>query len=105
MRCRPCFKAVRPQVLAFLLFIPGAVLNTHLKDVTGTNQPVIDEVNSAVRVTRPGAQWLIVVCWFAIAGQAIAILLRFLNLTIIERYIGIVLILVSLKKLVPSLRW
>lgn len=81
-------------MLAFITFIPGAVLNSNLN--IGPFESTYDDVNNAIGVSRTGTGWIITVCWAVIVGQLISILLRFLNLSIMERYVGFFLIAVSL---------
>ena len=81
------------QVLAFIAFLPGAIMNSHLPSPSGFHEDISD----AIKVTKTGAQWIIVVCWMAILVQLLCVLLRFLNLTVVENYIGFFLIAVSVS--------
>ncbi len=89
------------QVFAFLVFIPAAVLHTNvgvdpaaLVNANLTTQ-VQDAILPVLSSTDTGAEWIIVVCWAAIFSQVLALFLRFINLELVERYIGLVLIVVS----------
>ena len=56
-----------------------------------------DDINDAIKSTKPGAQWIIVVCWAAIFVQLVVITLRFLNL---QNYIGFFIIAVSMEPVI-----
>ena len=85
-------------MLAFLVFIPAAVLHTNVTVDTGpinNDSSLPSDIISALDSTDTGTEWIMVVCWTAIFVQALAITLRFINLEPVEKYIGIVLIAVS----------
>ena len=84
----------------FFTFICAAFLLTHLRpdDILEGDKgaDVLDEFAD----TRPTCQWIIFVCWMAIAVQGLSLALRFLNLELVEKYIGFVLIGVSMRETV-----
>ncbi len=67
---------------------------THLRANPPLPDGIGDDVKAEFAATRPGCQWLIFACWMAMLMQGVALALRFLNLELVEKYIGIVLIVV-----------
>ena len=86
-------------MFAFITFIPGAVLTSHL-NIDSDTALIFDDINDAASVTNDGAVWIVIVCWAAMLWLTAVIIIRFLNLAIIDHYIGVALIFVS--DLIPA---
>lgn len=74
------------------MFIPGAVLNGSVQLETFENA---GDLNDGIKKTKISSEWIIVVCWMAFLVHMAAVLLRFMNFSIVEKYIGLLLIVVS----------
>ena len=81
-----------PQVLAFIVFVCAAVVSSH------TNFPDVfnvTDVNAARDLTHGGAGYIIFILFVAMIWEGVIIALHFLNLPIVNKYIGLLLIAVS----------
>ena len=81
-----------PQVLAFIIFICAAVVSFH---TTFPNVSNVTDVNAARDLTHGGAGYIIFIVFMTMIWEGVIIALRFLNLPVVNKYIGLVLIAVS----------
>ena len=89
--------------MAFIIFICAAVVSTHTSFPDVTN---VTDVNAGRTLTHGGAGYIIFIVFMSMIWEGVAIALRFLNLPIVDRYIGAVLIVVSftcMSVILPSL--
>jgi hypothetical protein len=80
------------QVLAFIVFICAAVVSSHTSFPNVSN---VTDVNAARDLTHGGAGYIIFILFVTMIWEGIVIALRFLNLPIVNKYIGFLLIVVS----------
>ena len=80
------------QVLAFIIFICAAVVSSHTSFPNVSN---VTDVNAARDLTHAGAGYIIFMLFVTMVWEGIVIALRFLNLPVVNKYIGFLLIAVS----------
>ena len=80
------------QVLAFIIFICAAVVSSH---TSFSNVSNVTDVNAARDLTHGGAGYIIFMLFVTMVWEGIVIALRFLNLPVVNKYIGFLLIAVS----------
>ena len=78
--------------MAFIIFICTAVVSSHtsFRDVAN-----VTDVNAARTLAHGGAGYIIFIIFVVMIWEGVFLALRFLNLPVIKKYIGLVLIVVS----------
>lgn len=76
------------------MFVCAAVVSSHTSFPDVFN---VTDVNAARDLTHGGAGYIIFILFVAMIWEGVVIALRFLNLPIVNKYIGILLIAVSFE--------
>ena len=80
-------------MLAFIVFICAAVVSSHTSFPNVSN---VTDINAARNLTHGGAGYIIFIVFLIMIWEGVIVALRFLNLPVVNKYIGFVLIAVSL---------